>query len=222
MSQGVKTEGFKYLPILGSQALHIFLQIFLNTISFNNWNQVARNLSSCSTLALNLKKLVNWGCRHVYNMFRKKDLKMYDLSYSVDKQKFALISVDLPLDLTAAPLGCLQRRDHPRSIQKHRHAGTGYHDSSLWISKISTCLNLSNPAKLQFPSLKPTLCFQKPLEPKGHISATVVPYIPLYAFLAPGTRLRTPGSKRWQQVELLQWGTVVEAVMRFLLVKCRM
>lgn len=56
---------------------------------------------------------------------------MYDLSYSVDKQKFALISVDLPLDLTAAPLGCLQRRDHPRSIQKHRHAGTGYHDSSL-------------------------------------------------------------------------------------------
>lgn len=85
MSQGAKTEGFKYLPILGSQALHIFLQIFLNTISFNNWNQVVRNLSSCSTSALNLKKLVNWGCRHVY-MFRRKDLKMYDLSYSVDKQ----------------------------------------------------------------------------------------------------------------------------------------
>lgn len=150
--------------------------------------------------------------------------------------KFALVSVDLPLDFTAAPLGCLpgdhvkspshiensQGRDHPRSYQKHRHAGTGHHDSSLWISKISTCLNLSNPAKLQFQSLKPTLCFQKPLEPKGHISATVVPYIPLYAFLAPGTRLRTPGPKRWQQVEVLQWGTVVEALMRFLLVKCRM
>lgn len=85
MSQGAKTEGFKYLPILGSQALHMFLEIFLNTISFNNWNQVVRNLSSCSTLALNLKKLVNWGCWHVY-MFRRKDLKMYDLSYSVDKQ----------------------------------------------------------------------------------------------------------------------------------------
>ena len=86
--------------------------------------------------------------------------------------KFALISVDLPLDFTAAPLGCLPgdhvkwpshiENSHPEEITPegriHRHAGTGHHDSSLWISKISTCLNLSNPA--QFQSLKPTLCFQ--------------------------------------------------------------